>query len=216
MSKIKISKQAIENLIKGDGSLSTYQLANLLQISRTSIRRYIKTYNIPYISKNFPLREEISCATCSSITKNPKFCSKNCAAIFNNKIAIKRARTNKCKTCSTLILASVSYCSICFKNLLNTTNVATKTKLEATSVGRLASKYCRIREHARKILENLNLQKQCKSCGYNRYVETCHIKAITSFADDDLVSTINDPSNLVYLCPTCHWEFDNGLLTLQN
>jgi hypothetical protein len=54
----------------------------------------------------------------------------------------------------------------------------------------------------------------CKNCGYDRHVEICHIRPINSFPEDTPVAVVNDLSNLVALCPNCHWEFDHGLLVL--
>lgn len=42
-------------------------------------------------------------------TKN-NFCSKSCAASFNNKAAHKRKLSNKCKKCDSLIRSDVKYC----------------------------------------------------------------------------------------------------------
>jgi hypothetical protein len=50
--------------------------------------------------------------------------------------------------------------------------------------------------------------KACQFCGYDKHVEVCHIKPIHSFPEDTLVSIINDPSNILILCPNCHWEHD--------
>lgn len=49
----------------------------------------------------------------------------------------------------------------------------------------------------------------CSKCGYDKHFEVCHIKPISSFSDDTLLSQINDISNIIALCPNCHWEFDN-------
>jgi hypothetical protein len=54
----------------------------------------------------------------------------------------------------------------------------------------------------------------CAVCGYDKHVETAHIKAVASFPDTATIREINAPSNLVGLCPNHHWEFDNGLLEL--
>jgi len=50
---------------------------------------------------------------------------------------------------------------------------------------------------------------KCEKCGYDKHVEACHIKPISSFTEDTLIDTINHPDNLIALCPNCHWEFDN-------
>ena len=56
---------------------------------------------------------------------------------------------------------------------------------------------------------------ECSNCGYDKHVEIAHIKAVSDFSEEILVTIINDPSNLIALCPNCHWEFDNGLLKLN-
>lgn len=63
-----------------------------------------------------------------------------------------------------------------------------------------------IRSRARTAMQHI---KECQYCGYNKHVEVCHIKPIKSFPSNTLIDTINDPSNLLVLCPNCHWEFDN-------
>jgi len=49
----------------------------------------------------------------------------------------------------------------------------------------------------------------CMNCGYNKHVEVCHIHPISLFPMDAAIDEINDLSNLVLLCPNCHWELDN-------
>lgn len=64
-----------------------------------------------------------------------------------------------------------------------------------------------IRNRARQIMKHIT---QCQCCGYDKHVEVCHIKPISKFNNDTLISIINNPSNLYVLCPNCHWEFDHG------
>lgn len=66
--------------------------------------------------------------------------------------------------------------------------------------------YQPIRSRARSIIRN---RKSCEKCGYDKHVEACHIKPISSFSQDTLISIINDPNNIIALCPNCHWELDN-------
>lgn len=54
----------------------------------------------------------------------------------------------------------------------------------------------------------------CFICGYNNHVQIAHRKSVSSFADDALVSEINNSINLVALCPNHHWEYDNKLFSL--
>jgi hypothetical protein len=48
----------------------------------------------------------------------------------------------------------------------------------------------------------------CKICGEIREVDICHIKPIGEYDPSALVSEINDPGNLVVLCPLHHRLFD--------
>jgi predicted restriction endonuclease len=54
----------------------------------------------------------------------------------------------------------------------------------------------------------------CAVCGYSRYIEICHVKPVKDFPDEAMLTEINSPDNLIALCPTHHWELDNGLLKL--
>jgi predicted restriction endonuclease len=71
-----------------------------------------------------------------------------------------------------------------------------------------------IRNHARRKAELFNWEKKCKVCGYTKHVHLCHLKAIHTFSDTALLAEINHHENIVYLCPTHHWEQEHGLLTL--
>jgi predicted HNH restriction endonuclease len=55
----------------------------------------------------------------------------------------------------------------------------------------------------------------CMSCGYGKHIEVCHLRQITDFPDTATVDEVNDLSNLTVLCPNCHWEFDNGLISVR-
>jgi hypothetical protein len=39
-----------------------------------------------------------------------------------------------------------------------------------------------------------------------------HIKAISSFPLTAKLKEINAATNVLGLCPNCHWEYDHGLL----
>ena len=77
-------------------------------------------------------------------------------------------------------------------------------------------KNSKIRAKARSIFYKTNPDPKCAICGYDKHIEVCHIKAISSYNNDTLVSEINDIKNLIGLCPNHHWELDNGLLALSN
>jgi hypothetical protein len=79
------------------------------------------------------------------------------------------------------------------------------------------NRYSKIRNRAKAyfsiIPENL---RKCQICNYDKHVQMCHKKSIGSFTLDTLVSVINDPNNLIMLCPNCHWELDHDLLNISN
>ena len=60
------------------------------------------------------------------------------------------------------------------------------------------------------------IRKLADSIFYNKHIEIAHIKGVSEFSDDSLVSEINDINNLVALCPNHHWEFDSGQLSEED
>lgn len=56
------------------------------------------------------------------------------------------------------------------------------------------------------------LPQCCILCGYSKHIDVCHIKDISSFTNESLISEINDLNNLVALCKNHHWEFDHDHL----
>lgn len=71
-----------------------------------------------------------------------------------------------------------------------------------------SSAYALVRTRARAVAKKLGLDS-CEVCGYNKHVEIAHIRGISTFEGDTLLSVINARENLKALCPNCHWEFDN-------
>ena len=66
-----------------------------------------------------------------------------------------------------------------------------------------------IRKNAIDTYKNSNKPKCCLVCGYSKTYEVAHIKGVSDFDNNTLISEINDISNLVALCPNHHWEYDN-------
>lgn len=66
-----------------------------------------------------------------------------------------------------------------------------------------------IQKNARNVYFLSNKPKQCVCCGYDKHFEVAHIKAVSDFEDDALISEINNEDNLIALCPNHHWEYDN-------
>lgn len=72
-----------------------------------------------------------------------------------------------------------------------------------------------IQKHARSVYKKSDRAKCCIVCGYNKTYEVAHIKAVSDFDDDVLISEINNINNLIALCPNHHWEFDHGQLNID-
>lgn len=71
------------------------------------------------------------------------------------------------------------------------------------------NKYNLIRFYAKKIIANQ--EKICQNCGYSKHVEVCHIKPVSKFPDTAKLDEVNNITNLLLLCPNCHYEFDHFL-----
>ncbi len=151
----------------------------------------------------------MNCLNCGVETANPKFCSRSCAAKYNNRQFPKREKKKFfCEKCGAEATPRRRFCEAC-----NPKAGADWSK-RTLSFARLFLDYnARIRQLARKVYYNPGRSKRCVVCGYSKHVEVCHIKSIQEFLEDTPISVINSPDNLVALCPNCHWEFDHGLLS---
>lgn len=144
----------------------------------------------------------------SQIKRSPNhYCSRSCAVSMNNIKTPRKVKTKKCK-CGELILSDRKKCPQCIKDA-----EPKDITLEEAIYKRhhKSSAYALVRSRARSVSKKLGWS-QCRSCSYDKHVEIAHIKPISEFSEDTLLSTINNESNLLPLCPNCHWEFDNGLL----
>lgn len=139
-----------------------------------------------------------SCLNCPRLTSNPRFCSRSCAATWNNRMVPKRNPEGICGTCDKPISKSRKYCSDCL--------VISKSKSSNSG----SNPY--IRQSARKSYVKSGRPMTCILCGYTSHVDICHIKDIRDYPDGTLYSVINDDSNLIALCKNHHWEFDHGIL----
>lgn len=92
----------------------------------------------------------------------------------------------------------------CVDNILYDTKGKLFNRYEQWQTARSAIQKC-----ARKIYDLSNKPKYCIVCGYNKHYEVAHIKAVSDFDDESLISEINDINNLIALCPNHHWEYDN-------
>ena len=147
------------------------------------------------------------------------FCSHSCSASFNNiGIARNPAKIRICKKCNNNYKGQSRYCSDCSKKSVEYYKSFTiKEYQEKLSMqGKHRSwRNAQIRDFNRSW--NKNLKKiPCQVCGYSKHIEFAHIKAISSFPEDSTLGEVNDPTNILILCPNHHWELDNGKLPFEN
>lgn len=136
-----------------------------------------------------------------------KFCNHICAASHSNKIRLytKPKKKRVCANCAAEFLngrADRRFCDPCSEEYKN--RLAVRSLAKAT--------HSEIRSHARATLKNT--PAICFNCGYDKFVEVCHINPVKSFPETALLKDANHIDNLVKLCPNCHWEFDHGILKL--
>ena len=163
----------------------------------------------------------VNCDCCgNNFNKSPQqirvtkaiYCSKSCAAKINNKKYPKRRKINKkCKKCDEPIYKSGrTFCSFHTEEWKNRTKFITLDlcqSKESLKNLHISSKNVHTRGLGRTQHKEL-IKKPCFICGYDKHVELCHIKPISEFPPETLVSEVNDISNVVQLCRNCHWEFD--------
>jgi hypothetical protein len=156
--------------------------------------------------------EEFNTRDCRS-----KFCSRSCAASFNNK-GVRRVElsTKRLCACGNKKDTKSPRCNECkLQSIKN--DYLNKTIKEAIVYNDTTIKFNSIRLHARKTMVWNNIPKTCKLCTHNEFdavAEVCHIKALSSFPDTALIKEVNSLDNLVYLCPSHHALFDKGLITI--
>jgi hypothetical protein len=163
-------------------------------------RRRKKSIDEYYLSPNI-------CKYCGEIIKVKEkqkvsevrkkyFCNQSCSAIFNNPKREKLSKEKKDRQEKFSYLNGVTK-----KKFFELKGVYYKFRAV-------------IRKHAQYVYEKNNGSKVCSICGYDKHIQVCHIKSVSSFKDDDLITDINSKNNLIGLCPNHHWEYDNGYINL--
>ena len=150
----------------------------------------------------------MKCLSCGIEHNNPKFCGRSCAAKWTNKHYPKRKKVNfpnTCEICGVGIDYRSKRCVKCCGFLGDMT-----LKEAIYQKHHKSSAFALIRTRARAEGKKLGFDKCCK-CGYDKHIEVAHIKPISSFSDEVMISVINARENIMPLCPNCHWEYDHNL-----
>ena len=165
-----------------------------------------------------------------------EFCNRSCAGFYNsNKEGGSPKNTAKpispCEGCGEPIYLKKGkrgylrrrFCETCTALRLE---IPTKTKgrlfVESKEKGPLLSKgwQCarsQIARNARRVFAETGRPLRCEhpGCTYDHYAEVCHRKPVSDFPDSATVKEINDPENLMALCPNHHWDLDHGITIQQ-
>ena len=148
------------------------------------------------------------------------FCSHSCAGIYNGSAFPKKSKYKKersiCRTddCTERVEhLGVVYCTNCIKIGRHLRGGIALTEQTITHASRRGgtNKFDSIRANARALYRKQLQTPKCERCSYNKHVEVCHKRPISSFIPETLVSEVNKRENIALLCPNCHWEFDKGL-----
>lgn len=173
---------------------------------------------------------EVSCMCCSvkffkktcEIKKSPNhFCSRSCSVKINN-LGKRRHPPRNCVKCNKQYITNKTHrslrrCECCIKQIMTSQEAKEMTleqHLERDSIKdkHPSWKAAHIRNFNRSWNKDL-LGLSCQMCGYKHHIELAHIKPISSFSEQDKLGVINDPSNILVLCPNHHWELDNNILS---
>jgi hypothetical protein len=211
----------VQRMREATGNLPTQQsYRDDGRFSITTIKRRFGSWNLLLtrvfgsvnIRQSIP-RVEVKCGNpaCSKIIQvredlaEDRYCSVACS---NAVVHRRKRKVWACKSCGKEALYRRVFCQKCE----DAKSIENRTLDSFKSVRADANRYNQIRQHARKV--GSVLPEICEICGYKKHAPVCHRKGISLFPGSALVKEINALSNLARLCPTHHWEFDHGLLTL--
>ncbi len=183
------------------------------------------------------------CLNCGNIIKVPenkktseirrkKFCDNRCSAIYNNKKnGLKQSRcSDKCIICQKQIILKKkksggyyrrNYCVQCLQEIRAKKRGAS-TFIANLTKDQIMNRYSKyyigrnmIRKHANNVFNQSNKEKKCAICGYKNHIDVAHIKSVSDYSGDTLISEINHIDNLIGLCLNHHWEYDNAIIDLK-
>jgi predicted nucleic acid-binding Zn ribbon protein len=172
------------------------------------------------------------CENCKKETKNKKFCSSSCSAIWNNKLFPKRKPEHVCKNCKTKINSLRRFCSpecksifIKEKHKTKKCSLCKKIFPRTTEHFYLKGKakgfqsYCKkcytiktVERQKETKKRNVNyLGGKCKICNYNR-----SMRSLTFHHFDPKKKEYSLSSSRIFNFEKCKKEMDKCLLVCAN
>lgn len=186
-------------------------LACGLKLRSLAIARY---YADPIICKSCRSVIHVGSEQKASAVRRKQFCTMSCSQRFNNRL---RKKIHYCGKCGDVIERTTKcrrkYCDVCRPQVrFVEAGLATKGQIFKRARGYQSAR-SQIRRHAEVTFNRSGKPRSCAVCSYTRHVEVAHKKPVAGFSNNATLEQINHIDNLVCLCPTHHWEFDNGILS---
>lgn len=138
------------------------------------------------------------------------YCSSSCATLNLNKT--KEKTQYYCLTCNANLSGKArKYCKLHKAKQSD----SSKTLQELRDTYSISQYHAKIRGLARITYKSTGKSMSCLNCGYDLHVDICHIKDVKDFEMEATLAEVNHTDNLIALDKRCHWEFDNGYLSLE-
>jgi len=146
---------------------------------------------------------------------NANFCSKSCAATYNNKKFPKRisARDYICPRCGCRKDHKAAYCAKCVK-YFKYRSVQSVPMSKYILSGNARIKYSSVRKWAKLMMDYWKVPCKCCICGFTDVLHVAHVRSISSFPGTTLMGEVNSTENLRRLCPNHHALLDLGKISL--
>jgi hypothetical protein len=152
----------------------------------------------------------MKCIECSNETDNPRFCSRSCAAKYNNKSKPKRLPQHQCKNCGKFVNAKHRYCSVECKNNYHKYHHRQISKSNSESVVSWRQK--------RKEKAVAYLGNKCSICGYDKCIATLEFHHKDPLLKEFQISAkitsyerlIQELDKCILVCANCHREIHNN------
>ena len=173
-----------------------------------SLERYYKNPNFCLSCKKII---KVNVEQRASDVKKKKFCNRGCFVKHNrNKlisICLENAIRNLEKPKAERVCKGCKKSFYGRKDKLFCESCSDGRKLENKKISECS--HSSVRSHSRYVMKQTNRDLKCEECGYDKFVEVCHLRPVRDFSKESLLKTVNSIENLKLLCPNCHWEFDN-------
>lgn len=176
-----------------------------------SIDRY---YASPVICKNCACIIQVPEGTKPSSIKKKKFCSRSCAAKYNNLGVTRNHKGNSCRVCGKLIAGNKNFCSNDCREIIYTKNRLERAKKSGSYV---------ISWRQRTKLRAIAYKGGCcQICGYDKSVRALQFHHLNSGEKDFNISKVtkswqtvkSELDKCILLCSNCHAEVHEGVTNL--